>query len=105
MFTVTLSAASSTDTTVSYTVVGTATLGSDYTALSGSVTILAGATSATITVPVLDDALVEGTETVVVTLASITAGRRADLHRCGQRRDGEHHRYRRYRPGDDRRHD
>ena len=74
VFTVTLSAASSTDTTVSYTVAGSATAGSDYTALSGSVTILAGATTATITVPVLDDALVEGTETVVVTLTSITAG-------------------------------
>ena len=74
VFTVTLSAASSTDTTVSYTVAGSATAGSDYTALSGSVTILAGATTATITVPVLDDALVEGTETVIVTLTSITAG-------------------------------
>ena len=74
VFTVTLSAASSTDTTVSYTVAGSANAGSDYTALSGSVTILAGGTTATITVPVLDDALVEVAETVIVTLGAVTAG-------------------------------
>jgi sugar lactone lactonase YvrE len=73
-FTVTLSSASSTDTTVSYTVTGTATDGSDYSALSGTVTILAGTTTATIDVTVLDDTLFEGSEDVVVTLAGITAG-------------------------------
>src|SRR5260370_37628556 len=41
-FRVTQSAVSSTDTVVSYTVSGTATAGSDYTALSGTVTIAAG---------------------------------------------------------------
>ena len=48
--------------------------GNDYTTLSGTVTILAGATTATIDVTVLDDSLLEGTEDVIVTLASITAG-------------------------------
>ena len=73
-FTVSLSAASSTDTVVSYTVGGTATAGMDYTALTGSVTILAGQLSALIDVTVLNDVVVEGNETVTVTLNSITSG-------------------------------
>ena len=72
--TVTLSTASATNTVISYTVAGTATSGSDYTALSGSITIPAGQTSGTITIPVLDDALIEGGETVVVTLSGVTSG-------------------------------
>ncbi len=71
--TVTQSASSATNTILTYTVGGTATAGSDYTALSGTVTIVAPATTATITVPVLDDATVEGAETVVVTLTGITS--------------------------------
>ena len=74
VFTLTQSKVSSIDTVISYSVSGTATAGSDYTALSGTVTIPAGATTATILVPVIDDALVEPTETVVVTLISITSG-------------------------------
>ena len=72
-FTVTQSTTSSTDTVVSYTVSGTATAGADYTTLSGTVTILAGQTTADIDVAVLDDTLVEGSESVVVTLGSITS--------------------------------
>jgi Tfp pilus tip-associated adhesin PilY1 len=74
VFTVTQTAVSSMDTVLSYSVGGTATSGSDYTALSGSVTISAGDTTATITVPVTDDGIVEATETVVVTLIGITSG-------------------------------
>ena len=60
--------------TVVYTVTGTAAAGSDYTARSGSVTIDANQTSATITVPVLqDNDFSEGTETVIVTLTSDAA--------------------------------
>ena len=61
---------------VSYTSVGsTATGGTDYTALTGTVTILAGQTSATIDVSgIVDDNLVEADETVVVTLTSVTSG-------------------------------
>ena len=70
----TQTAASSTDTTLSYSVGGTATSGSDYTALPLSVTIPAGATTATITVPINNDSLVEPNETVIVTLSSITSG-------------------------------
>ncbi len=67
-FTVTMSAAAETDVTVNYSLGGTATAGDDYTAASGSVTIAAGETSATISLPVLDDAIQEGSETVTVTL-------------------------------------
>ncbi|WP_158563336.1 Calx-beta domain-containing protein [Chitinophaga silvatica] len=61
------------DITVNYTVSGTATSGADYTALSGSALIKAGASSTTITVPVLDDKIIEGIETVIVTLTGGTA--------------------------------
>ena len=73
-FIVSLSQAVSVGTTASYTVSGTATAGSDYTALSGSVTIPAGQTSATIAVPVIDDTLSEPNETVIVSLTGISAG-------------------------------
>ncbi|MCA9177374.1 MAG: DUF4347 domain-containing protein, partial [Planctomycetales bacterium] len=73
-FTVTLSAASSTSTTVAYTVSGSATPGADFSPLSGTVTIAAGATSATIDVSVLDDSVLESSETVVVTLTTIASG-------------------------------
>jgi hypothetical protein len=56
--------------TVSYSVTGTATPGSDYVALSGSVTIPAGSSSAQIVVTPLDDHLVEGNETVIVNLTA-----------------------------------
>lgn len=54
---------------VVYSVGGSATTGSDYTALTGSVTIPAGQSTATITVTPINDNLVEGAETVVVTLS------------------------------------
>ncbi len=73
-FTVTQSAVSSTDTIVSYSITGTAAAGSDYTSLSGTVTIPAGQTSADINVAVLTDNIVEATETVIVTLTGISAG-------------------------------
>ena len=63
-----LSSAPASDLTVSYTVGGTATAGSDYTALSGTVTVPAGATRATIPVAVRDDSTPEPQETVVLTL-------------------------------------
>ncbi len=69
-FAVTLSQSAEYDVVVSYTVSGTATAGADYTALTGSVTIPAGDTSANIPVTVIDDALFEGLETVIVTLTA-----------------------------------
>ena len=63
-FTVTLSAASGLAVTVNYaTSNGTATAGADYTATSGSLTIAAGATTATFNVAVLADSLNEADET------------------------------------------
>ncbi|MCP3978007.1 MAG: hypothetical protein GY716_01575, partial [bacterium] len=73
-FTVDLGATNNTggDVTVNYTVTGTATDGgTDYTSLTGSVVIADGAQTATIDVAgINDDLLVEGDETVIVTLDS-----------------------------------
>ncbi|WP_420436921.1 Calx-beta domain-containing protein [Candidatus Poriferisodalis sp.] len=54
--------------TVSYTVEGTAVPGSDYTGVGSSVSVRAGQMSATIPVTILDDAVDEDAETVVLTL-------------------------------------
>jgi hypothetical protein len=72
-FSVNLSSVSPDDVIVNYGVTGTATSGSDYAPLSGTVTIPAGQTFALIDVAVLDDTLVEGTETVVVTLSDLSS--------------------------------
>lgn len=72
-FRVTQTAISSTDTVINYSVTGTATpgAGNDYTTLSGTVTILAGNTTADIDVLVLADATAgEPTETVIVTFST-----------------------------------
>ncbi len=53
---------------VGYTVSGTATPGTDYRALTGTITIPAGATSTTLTIAPVDDTLVEPTETITVSL-------------------------------------
>ena len=74
VFTLTQSKASATNTIIAYTVAGSATSGTDYTALSGTVTIPAGATTATITIAVIDDVVLDAGETVIVTLSSITSG-------------------------------
>ncbi len=70
-------------TNVSYTVTGTATNGSDYATLSGTVFIPAYTTSVTIPVTVIDDNIVEtGGESVIVTLTGtdngVTAGTPAE---------------------------
>ena len=76
-FEVTLDASPAEAVTVNYTVSSesgdTATAGVDYTATSsGSLTILAGATSGTISVPINDDALEEDAETFTLTLTTAT---------------------------------
>ena len=58
--------------TVAYAVGGTATAGGDYQALAGSVTFAAGATTATVVVRPLDDAVYEPVETVIVTAVAGT---------------------------------
>ena len=70
--TVDLSAESSQNVTVSYAVTGTATgSGTDYTLANGTLTISAGSTAGTITIAsIVNDALDEANETVIVTLSS-----------------------------------
>lgn len=71
-FQVTRTGSTTASMTIYYTVSGTATNGTDYARLSGSVIIPAGRSSATISLSPIDDALAEGTENVVLTLASRT---------------------------------
>jgi len=56
------------DLVVPYVISGTATAGTDFTPLSGSVTIADGRSSATITVIPLADGVAEGPETVTLTI-------------------------------------
>ncbi|MGQ0849140.1 MAG: Calx-beta domain-containing protein [Actinomycetota bacterium] len=58
--------------TVNYSIGGSATNGSDYAALLGTVVIPASASTATVVVTPVDDALVEGQETVILTVAAGT---------------------------------
>ena len=54
---------------------GTATAGSDYTAVSGTLSWLDGDSAVkTFTIPILTDTLVEGNETVNLTLSAPTGG-------------------------------
>jgi hypothetical protein len=53
---------------------GTATAGSDYSATSGTLTLLDGETSASFSVPVTDDTDIEGNETVDLALSNPTGG-------------------------------
>jgi hypothetical protein len=70
ILTITRSGSTAAALIVHYSVSGTATGGSDYAALAGTVTIPAGQTSATLTVTPVDDAVVEGNETVIVTVSA-----------------------------------
>ena len=68
-FAVTLSRAASGEVTVDYaTRDGTATAGEDYTFTRGTLTFAAGDTEKTVEVPILDDALDEGSETFTLKL-------------------------------------
>ena len=72
VFTVTRTGSTTGPLTVNYTISGTATNTSDYTTLSGNVTIADGQPSATIVVTPVNDTLVESNETVILTLAGGT---------------------------------
>lgn len=50
--------------------VGTATPGADFTFVNQTITILAGSTSATISVPVINDAIAEADEVITLTLSN-----------------------------------
>ena len=70
-FTVTLLPVSILETSVEFTTTAaTAQAPNDYTAISGTIRILAGETSATIAVSIVDEALVEGDESFTVDLAN-----------------------------------
>ncbi len=56
--------------TIDYQVSGTATNGTDYATLSGSVTLGIGASAANLSIQPVNDAFVEGAETVTVTVVS-----------------------------------
>ena len=58
--------------TVAYTLSGTATKGSDYLNLTGTVSFAAGSATAFVDVNPIDDNLAEGSETVILTLATGT---------------------------------
>jgi hypothetical protein len=63
------------DSTVDYVLAaGTASEGADYTAASGTVSFVAGQTSQTINVTIVDDGKVEGDETLTVKLSNASAG-------------------------------
>src|SRR5262249_54443704 len=54
---------------------GTATSGSDYTAVTQIVSFASGdTTNKTVTIPILDDSIFEGNETVNITLSNATGG-------------------------------
>lgn len=70
----TLDTAGSLDITASLSFSGTATSGVDYSASSPSITIPAGQTSGSITVTAINDATVEGNESIVIDISSVTNG-------------------------------
>ncbi|RRN77327.1 hypothetical protein EIM50_20185, partial [Pseudoxanthomonas sp. SGD-10] len=61
-------------TTIHYTLSGSAPTGVDYTTTyPGSVTIPAGVSSVTVNIDVIDDAIIEPTETVILTTTSVSS--------------------------------
>ena len=83
-FAVTLSRAASSTVTVDYASAnGTAMAGSDYTAISGTLTFAAGETQKTVAVPVLDDAIDDDGETLTLTLSNPNGAWLADATGIG----------------------
>lgn len=75
VFTVTKTGTAAGTLTVNYaTANGTAVAPGDYTATSGTLTFLAGETSKTVSVPTIDDTVVESAETFTMTLSSPSGG-------------------------------
>jgi len=62
---VTLDPAPATNISLDYTVSGTATAGTDYSALPGSVAVASGVSSVVIPVVITDDNVQEGDETIM----------------------------------------
>ena len=72
-YTINLSQSAVTPVTVNLNYSGTATNGADYTGVV-SVTIPAGASSATFALPTIDDVIADSGETIIVSLGSISGG-------------------------------
>lgn len=73
VFTISRTGSTSADLTVNYAVSGTAGSGADFSAMSGSVTILAGNASAVLEVAPVNDSSSESLETVILTLSTNAA--------------------------------
>ncbi len=83
-FVVTLNPAAARTVTVDYaTSDGTATAGDDYTATSGKLTFAVGDTSKTVSVPIADDSVDDGGETVTLTLSNATVAEISDASATG----------------------
>ena len=81
-FAVTLNRAAAHEVSVDYaTADGTATAGADYTAVSGTLVFAAGETAKTVSVPVLDDAVDEGRETMRLVLSNPQGAYLRNIHR------------------------
>jgi hypothetical protein len=75
-FHLTMARPSEVETIVSYALTGSATAGLDYVAPTGQVSFAAGSTTALVTIDLLADSLQEASETVILTLTSLSAGDR-----------------------------
>jgi chitinase len=73
-FTVSIDAAAGVDVNVDYATADGSAGAGDYTAQTGTATIPAGETSTTVDVPVLDDAIAEGSEDLTLTLSNEVHG-------------------------------
>jgi hypothetical protein len=83
-FTVTLDQSSPADAVMTYSSAsGTATDGSDYTGVSGTLTIPAGQTQGTIGVSILDDSIYEGDEDLTMNLVAVSGVTVADAQGDG----------------------
>ncbi len=81
-FAVILNRAAGHEVSVDYaTADGTATAGADYTDMSGTLTFAAGETEKTVSVPVLDDAIDEGKETMRLRLSNPQGVYLRNIHR------------------------
>ena len=89
-FVVTMTPAAARTVTVHYaTSDGTATAGADYTATSGTLTFAVGDTSKTVSVPITDDTVDEGGETLTLTLSHATVAEISDATATGTISDEE----------------
>ena len=83
-FEVTLNPAAARTVTVDYaTADDTATAGDDYTATNGTLTFGVGETSKTVSVPITDDTVEDGGETLTLTLSNATVAEIADASATG----------------------